>query len=67
MFALFAVSVIVIYAAESHGTPAQQAAGVVGANLEGKELRFGTAGIVAVDGRSRPSPRPARSTRRSSR
>ena len=44
MFALFAVSVIVIYTAESHGTPAQQAAGVVGANLEGKELRFGTAG-----------------------
>lgn len=43
MFALFAVSVAVIYAAEQHGTPAQQAAGVVGANLEGKELRFGTA------------------------
>jgi K+-transporting ATPase ATPase A chain len=44
MFALFAVSVVVIYAAERHGTPAQQAAGVVGANLEGKDLRFGTAG-----------------------
>ncbi len=44
MFVLFAVSVVVIYAAESHGTPAQQAAGVVGPNLEGKELRFGTAG-----------------------
>jgi potassium-transporting ATPase potassium-binding subunit len=43
MFALFAVSVAVIYAAEQHATPAQQAAGVVGANLEGKELRFGTA------------------------
>jgi K+-transporting ATPase ATPase A chain len=44
MFALFAVSVVVIYTAEGHGTPAQQAAGVVGANLEGKDLRFGTAG-----------------------
>jgi K+-transporting ATPase ATPase A chain len=44
MFALFAVSVVVIYTAERHGTPAQQAAGVVGANLEGKDLRFGTAG-----------------------
>jgi K+-transporting ATPase ATPase A chain len=44
MFVLFAASVIVIYAAERHGTPAQQAAGVVGANLEGKDLRFGTAG-----------------------
>jgi K+-transporting ATPase ATPase A chain len=44
MFALFSVSVVVIYAAERHGTPAQQAAGVVGPNLEGKDLRFGTAG-----------------------
>ncbi|RKQ86673.1 K+-transporting ATPase ATPase A chain [Solirubrobacter pauli] len=44
MFALFAVSVVVIALAESHATPAQQAAGLTGANLEGKELRFGTAG-----------------------
>jgi K+-transporting ATPase ATPase A chain len=43
MFLLFAVSVIVVYAAEQHGTPAQQAAGVVGPNLEGKEVRFGIA------------------------
>jgi K+-transporting ATPase ATPase A chain len=43
MFSLFAVSVIVVYLAEMHGTPAQHAAGVTGANLEGKELRFGTA------------------------
>jgi potassium-transporting ATPase potassium-binding subunit len=43
MFVLFAVSVIVVYSAERHGTPAQQAAGVVGANLEGKDLRFGVA------------------------
>jgi K+-transporting ATPase ATPase A chain len=44
MFALFAVSVAVVYVAETHATPAQHAAGLVGANLEGKELRFGTAG-----------------------
>jgi K+-transporting ATPase ATPase A chain len=43
MFSLFAVSVIVVYLAEMHGTAAQHAAGVVGANLEGKEVRFGTA------------------------
>ena len=43
MFTLFAVSVIVVYLAELHGTPAQHAAGLTGANLEGKELRFGTA------------------------
>jgi potassium-transporting ATPase potassium-binding subunit len=44
MFVLFAISVTVIYLAESHVTPAMHAAGVTGANLEGKELRFGTAG-----------------------
>jgi len=43
MFVLFAVSVIVVYVAEQHGTPAQQAAGLTGANMEGKEVRFGTA------------------------
>ena len=43
MFVLFAISVIVVYLAESHVTPAQAAAGLTGANLEGKELRFGTA------------------------
>src|SRR4051794_24580191 len=43
MFVLFAISVIVVYVAESHVTPAQAAAGLTGANLEGKELRFGTA------------------------
>jgi K+-transporting ATPase ATPase A chain len=43
MFSLFAVSVIVVYLAEMHGTAAQHAAGVAGANLEGKEVRFGTA------------------------
>jgi K+-transporting ATPase ATPase A chain len=44
MFVLFAASVIVVYLAESDVTPAQHAAGVVGSNLEGKEVRFGTAG-----------------------
>src|SRR5262249_38482200 len=42
MFALSGFAVIVVYSAERHGTPAQHAAGLVGApNLEGKELRFG--------------------------
>jgi K+-transporting ATPase ATPase A chain len=36
--------VIVVYLGEMHGTAAQHAAGVAGANLEGKEVRFGTAG-----------------------
>jgi K+-transporting ATPase ATPase A chain len=43
MFALFIVSVAVVYAAEQHGTPAAHAAGLAGANLEGKEQRFGIA------------------------
>jgi K+-transporting ATPase ATPase A chain len=43
MFALFAVSVVVVYVAEQHGTPAAHAAGLVGANMEGKEQRFGVA------------------------
>lgn len=41
---LFVVSVVVVYLAERHGTPAAHAAGLVGANLEGKEQRFGIAG-----------------------
>jgi K+-transporting ATPase ATPase A chain len=44
MFTLFAVSVVVVYLGEMHGTAAQHAAGVAGANMEGKEVRFGTAG-----------------------
>jgi K+-transporting ATPase ATPase A chain len=43
MFALFVVSVVVVYVAERHGTPAAHAAGLVGGNLEGKEQRFGIA------------------------
>ena len=44
MSLLFLVSVAVVFVAERHGTPAQQLAGVVGANMEGKEVRFGTTG-----------------------
>jgi K+-transporting ATPase ATPase A chain len=45
MFALFAISVAVVYVAEQHGTPAQHLAGVntAGGNMEGKEQRFGIA------------------------
>jgi potassium-transporting ATPase potassium-binding subunit len=51
MSALFIVSVVVVYLAEQHGTPAQHAAGIhtgildgsTGGNLEGKEQRFGIA------------------------
>ena len=39
---LFLISVAVVFVAERHGTPAQHLAGVVGTNLEGKEVRFGT-------------------------
>ncbi len=41
MMALFAVAVAVIYVNESDPTPAMQAAGLHGPNLEGKEQRFG--------------------------
>jgi K+-transporting ATPase ATPase A chain len=51
MSVLFIVSVVVVYVAEQHGTPAQHAAGLhtgildgsTGGNLEGKEQRFGIA------------------------
>jgi K+-transporting ATPase ATPase A chain len=46
MFTLFAIGVVVVYLAELQATPAQQAAGLTGANLEGKELRFGTGGTA---------------------
>jgi potassium-transporting ATPase potassium-binding subunit len=52
MLAMFIGGTAVIYAAETHGTPAQHAAGLhtmvragsTGGNVEGKEQRFGTAG-----------------------
>jgi potassium-transporting ATPase potassium-binding subunit len=51
MSVLFIASVVVVYVAELHGTPAQHAAGIhtgvidgsTGGNLEGKETRFGIA------------------------
>ena len=51
MSVLFIASVVVVYLAELHGTPAQHAAGVhtgiidgsTGGNLEGKDQRFGIA------------------------
>jgi potassium-transporting ATPase potassium-binding subunit len=51
MSLLFVVSVIVVYIAEQHGTPAQHLAGLntghisgsTGGNLEGKDQRFGIA------------------------
>ncbi|HUB99943.1 MAG TPA: potassium-transporting ATPase subunit KdpA [Solirubrobacterales bacterium] len=51
MFVLFVVSVVIVYIAEQHGSPAQHAAGLhthafdgsTGGNMEGKEQRFGIA------------------------
>ncbi len=40
---LFVISVVVVFLAERHGTPAAHAAGLLGPNLEGKEQRFGVA------------------------
>jgi K+-transporting ATPase ATPase A chain len=41
MLLMFVAAVAVVYAAESHGTPAQHLANVAGGNFEGKEARFG--------------------------
>lgn len=46
MLAMFAVGTAVLYAAETHGTPAAHAAGVHGVNLEGKDQRFGVSGTA---------------------
>jgi K+-transporting ATPase ATPase A chain len=43
MLALFVVGVVVVAIAENHGTPAMEAAGIHGFNMEGKEQRFGIA------------------------
>ena len=43
MLSLFLVAVVVVYVAETNPTPAMDAAGIAGANLEGKEQRFGAA------------------------
>jgi potassium-transporting ATPase potassium-binding subunit len=44
MLVMFVVAVAVVYAAEADSSPAMQAAGLDGANMEGKEVRFGTGG-----------------------
>jgi potassium-transporting ATPase potassium-binding subunit len=43
MLVLFVVGVVVVAIAENHATPAMDAAGVHGFNMEGKEQRFGIA------------------------
>jgi K+-transporting ATPase ATPase A chain len=43
MLILFLIGVVVVAIAESHATPAMDAAGVHGFNMEGKEQRFGVA------------------------
>jgi K+-transporting ATPase ATPase A chain len=57
MFVMFFGAVVVAYAAEAHGSPAQHAAGVTphviansnSGNMEGKEQRFGIAGSALFD------------------
>ena len=44
MGVMFLAGVTVIYGVEAHGNPALARLGVAGANLEGKEVRFGAAG-----------------------
>ncbi|UJA19411.1 potassium-transporting ATPase subunit KdpA [Thermoleophilia bacterium SCSIO 60948] len=41
MLVMFVAATAIVYAAESHPTPAMAAAGLDGANMEGKEVRFG--------------------------
>ena len=67
MFVLFAVSVIVVYLAESHGTPAQHAAGLVGAEPGGQGAALRHRRLVAVDRGHDRHLDAARSTPRSSR
>jgi potassium-transporting ATPase potassium-binding subunit len=43
MLSLFVVFVVAVAIAENHSTPAMDAAGVAGFNMEGKEQRFGIA------------------------
>ena len=49
MLAMFVIGIVVISLAESHATPALHAAGAHGANLNGKEVRFGAAGSALFD------------------
>jgi K+-transporting ATPase ATPase A chain len=43
MLGLFLIGVTVVYWSEAAGNPIHQALGVAGGNMEGKEVRFGTA------------------------
>jgi K+-transporting ATPase ATPase A chain len=47
MAAFLVASIAVVYAAEQHGSPAEQAAHVTGANMEGKEQRNGIVNSAA--------------------
>src|SRR5664279_2467759 len=57
MTVMFVVGISVLYGAEAHGSPAQHAAGLhtavingsTGGNMEGKEQRFGIAGSALFD------------------
>jgi potassium-transporting ATPase potassium-binding subunit len=46
MLVLFIAGAGIMYAAESHGTPAMHAAGLHGPNLQDREQRFGSAGTA---------------------
>jgi potassium-transporting ATPase potassium-binding subunit len=46
MLVLFVAGAGIMYAAESHGTPAMHAAGLHGPNLQDREQRFGSAGTA---------------------
>ena len=50
MGVLFVAGVVACYAAEAHGNDALNALGLTGGNMEGKETRFGIAGVRAVRG-----------------
>ena len=43
MMVVFVIAIAVIYTAETNPTPAMDAAGITGVNMEGKEQRFGAA------------------------
>jgi potassium-transporting ATPase potassium-binding subunit len=49
MMAMFVVGIVIISVAESHATPALHAAGGHGANLNGKDIRFGAPGSALFD------------------
>ena len=50
MMGIFLAGTALLYVAELHGTPALHAAGVHGAALEGKEVRFGAGGSALFAG-----------------